>query len=128
VSRPRATDTDRTVRRRIDIAAAFGAEEHPTRPAVQMPAVRMLVPLDAVPVLAHQRADVPWDDLSELATQLLLRVDGRARAMEIVTGNTGNPGECASELAALARRGLLRLLSPIPDDGSLPLEIDLTML
>jgi hypothetical protein len=48
--------------------------------------------------------------------------------MEIVTGNKGNPGECASELAALARRGLLRLLSPIPDDGSLPLEIDLTML
>jgi hypothetical protein len=123
VSRPRATDHDRTVRRRIDVAAAFGAEERPTRPAV-----RMLVPLDAVPVLAHQRADVPWDDLSALATQLLLRVDGRARAMEIVTGNAGDPGECASELAALARRGLVRLLAPIPDDGLLPLEIDLTLL
>jgi hypothetical protein len=123
VSRRRATDQDRTVPRRIDIAAAFGAEERPTRPAV-----RELVPLDAVPVLAYQRADVPWDDLSALATQLLLRVDGRARAMEIVTGNTGNPGECASELAALARRGVLRLLPPVPDDGSFPLEIDLTML
>jgi len=110
------------VPRRIDIAAAFGAEERPTRPAV-----RELVPLDAVPVLAYQRADVPWDDLSALATQLLLRVDGGPRDGDR-DGNTGNPGECASELAALARRGVLRLLPPVPDDGSFPLEIDLTML
>jgi hypothetical protein len=123
VSRPRGTDNDRTVRRSIDIAAAFDAEERPTRPAV-----RELVPLDAVPILAHQRSDIPWADLSELATQLLLRIDGHSRAMEIVTGNTGTPGACASELAVLARLGLVRLLSTVVDDGELPLEIDLTML
>jgi hypothetical protein len=123
VSRPRATDSDRTVRRHVDIAAAFDAEERPTRPAV-----RELIPLDAVPVLALGRSDVRWRDVSELATQLLLRIDGSARAMEIVTGNTGTPRECASELAALARRGLVRLRPPIPEDNALPLEIDLTML
>ncbi|HEX3343793.1 MAG TPA: hypothetical protein VHS09_04435 [Polyangiaceae bacterium] len=123
MSRPRATDHDRTVRRSIDVAAAFGSDEHPTRPAVSP-----LVPLDAVPVLAGSRTEVPWEDLSALATQLLRRVDGRARAMEIVTGNAGNPRECASELAALARRGLLRLLPGIPDEVGIPLEIDLSML
>lgn len=123
MSRPRATDIDRTVRRRIDVAAAFGAEERPTRPAV-----RALVPLDAVPVLAFPRSEIPWDELSELATQLLLRIDGRARAMQIVTGNTESPGACASELAALARSGIVRLASAIPDDGVVPIEIDLTAL
>ncbi|HEY3820242.1 MAG TPA: hypothetical protein VGL81_23920 [Polyangiaceae bacterium] len=123
MSRPRSTDSDRTVRRRIDIAAAFEAEERPTRAAV-----RELVPLDAVPVLADRRAEDPRNDLSALATQLLGRVDGRARAMEIVTGNSGSPRECASELAALARRGILRLLPAIPADEAIPLEIDLTML
>jgi hypothetical protein len=48
--------------------------------------------------------------------------------MEIVTGNSGSPRECASELAALARRGILRLLPAIPADEAIPLEIDLTML
>ena len=120
VSRPRATDNDRTVRRHVDIAAAFDAEERPTRPAV-----RALVPLDAVPVLADLSSDV---DLSDLAKQLLRRVNGRAPTMEIVTGNTASPGQCASELAALARIGLVRLLPPILDEGALPLEIDLTML
>ena len=123
VSRPRATDSDRTVRRHIDVDAAFDAEENPTRPAV-----RELVPLDAVPILVQRRSDAPSGDLSTLATQLLRRVDGRARAMEIVTGNTRNPRECASELAVLARRGFVRLLPTIPDDGGIPLEIDLSML
>lgn len=120
MSRPRTTDSDRTVRRHIDVAAAFEAEERPTRPAV-----RALVPLDAVPVLADRRSDA---GLSDLALQLLRRVDGRARAMEIVTGNTGTPGQCASELASLARLGFVRLLPPILDDSTLPLEVDLSLL
>jgi hypothetical protein len=123
VSRSRITDTDRTLRRHIDIAAAFEAAEPPSRPAV-----RELVPLDAVPVLACGRSEVPWEDLSTLGRQLLLRVDGRARAMSIVTGNARTPRACASELAALARRGLLRLRSTASDDVALPLEIDLTTL
>jgi hypothetical protein len=118
------------VRRYIDVAAAFAATESPTRPAV-----RELVPLDAVPVLALQRADLPWDELGELATQLLLRIDGRSSAMEIVTGHAFAPRECASELAALTRRGLLRLLPVVAPSVQRTearevdrLEIDLTAL
>lgn len=122
VSRPRATDSDRTVRRRIDIAAAFEEKEHPTRPAV-----RELVPLDAVLVLACGRSELPWNDLSALARQLLLRVDGHARAMSIVTSDAWTPAACAAELAALARRGLVRLRSPVSDDA-VPLGIDLSLL
>jgi hypothetical protein len=123
--RPRQTDTDRTARRQIDVASAFQRSEVPTRPAV-----RELVPLDAVLVLAHTRSEMPWDELNELETQLLQRVDGRARAMDIVNGNAVTPGECASELASLARRGLLRLEAPVPFDGpdAISLEIDLTTL
>ncbi|HEY6458804.1 MAG TPA: hypothetical protein VIY73_01600, partial [Polyangiaceae bacterium] len=62
----------------------------------------MLVPLDAVPILALGRSDLPWGDLDELSAQLLLRVDGKTRAMHLVTGNARPPGECARELAALA--------------------------
>lgn len=123
--RPRRTDIDRTARRNIDVAAAFATNEVPTRRAV-----RELVPLDAVLVLAHDRAELPWDELNPLETQLLLRVDGHSRAMDIVNGNAVTPGECASELAGLARRGLLRLEAPIAHDGPepIPLEIDLTTL
>jgi hypothetical protein len=125
VGRKRATDTDRTVRRKIDVAAAFAGDDDPPT----SPAVRELVPLDAVPVLALGRGDLPWGELDELSAQLLLRVDGKTRAMQLVTGNARTPGECARELAALARRGLLRLLPPVQEgpDG-VPLEIDLTML
>jgi hypothetical protein len=123
VARDRTTDTDQTVKRRIDVKEAFAAEEKPTRPAV-----RALVPLDAVPVLALQRAEVPWSEIGELAAQLLERVDGRTCAMQLVTGNAGSPGECASELAALARRGLVRLLPSVTGPEAVPVEIDLTML
>jgi hypothetical protein len=104
----------------IDVAAAFEHNEVPTRPAV-----REMVPLDAVLVATHRPAEVPWDELSELETQLLLRVEGRVRAMDIVNGNAVTPRECASELAALARRGLLRLEPLVPFEGD-PLEMDLT--
>jgi len=123
--RPRLTDIDATARRQIDVASAFATNEVPTRPAV-----RELVPLDAVLILAYERSAMPWDELNELEAQLLLRVDGRARAMDIVNGNAVTPGECASELAKLARRGMLKLEAPVRHDGpeAIPLEIDFTTL
>jgi hypothetical protein len=74
--------------------------------------VPSMVPLDVVPVLAVPRADVPWTSLGELATQLLLRVDGCSQTMSIVTGMAVPPNEGARELAALVRQGLLRLEAP----------------
>jgi hypothetical protein len=67
-----------------------------------------LVPLDVIPVLAVPRADVPWQELSELATQLLTRLDGRTHALSIVMGTAAAPNEGIRELAALADRGLVR--------------------
>lgn len=125
MSRPRGTDSDRTVRRTVDVAAAFATHEHPTRPAVRP--VRELVPLDAVPALTRHRSEVPWSDLGALATEVLLRVNGRTSAMEIVRGNQASPRDCASALASLALRGFVRLLPPSRDDGSIPLDIDLSM-
>jgi hypothetical protein len=125
VARLRSTDTDRTVRRSIDVKAAFAENADPPT----SPAVRELVPLDAVPVLALGRSDLPWEELDELSAQLLLRVDGRTRAMQLVTGNKESPRDCARGLASLARRGLVRLLPPVQDGvEAVPLEIDLTML
>jgi hypothetical protein len=94
--------------------------------------VPSLVPLDVVPVLAVSRAEVPWTDLSELATQLLLRVDGSLQTMAIVMGMSVAPNEGARELAALVRRGLLRLEAPpgvSPVDASASeLELDLSLM
>jgi len=101
--RTRSRENDITVRRRIDVGKAFG-EETPTRPAVQDS-----VPLDAVPSLAVPRAQLPWDELSPLATELLLRIDGATRTMVLVTGLKGTPVQGARELAVLVRRGLVRL-------------------
>jgi hypothetical protein len=93
--------------------------------------VPSMVPLDVVPVLAIPRADVPWKNLGELATQLLLRIDGSSQAMAIVTGMTVPPIEGARELAALVRRGLLRLEAPpsaSPADATASeLELDLSV-
>jgi hypothetical protein len=63
-------------------------------------------------VLVVPPADVPWRELGELATQLLGRVDGEARAMAIVMGMTARPRDGARELAALVSRGLLRWVLP----------------
>jgi hypothetical protein len=124
----------------IDITAAFG-DEQPTAPRHQearalsqrpeavgprrrrasssaeadAPPDSGLVPLDAVPVLAVPRTDVPWDDLGKLATQLLLRLDGSSRTMAIVTGIASPPNEGVRELAALVRRGFVRLESPVDE-------------
>ncbi len=86
--------------------------------------VQALVPLDIVPVLAVARAEVPWSDLGELAQQLLRRVDGATSTMTIVTGTTATPSEGARELAALTRRGLLRLLLPASEQEPV-LQLDL---
>jgi hypothetical protein len=99
VGRERSSDKDQTVRRKIDVAAAFAATE------------------DRVPVLLMPRAEVPWADLGDLATKLLLCVDGTtsAKAIATATGSIATPQECARELAALARRGILQLE---PDAGA----------
>jgi hypothetical protein len=87
----------------------------PSSADADAPPVSALVPLDAVPVLAVARTDVPWDDLGKLSTQLLLRLDGSSCTMAIVTGIASPPNEGVRELAALVRRGLVRLGSPVDE-------------
>jgi hypothetical protein len=136
MARVRGKETDRTVRRRVDVARAFDEteEESPTKPtainldllresgAHRVPtgaeSVEPLVPLDAVPVLNVPRTSVPWADLGDLATQLMLRVDGATCTMRIVTGTCATPNEGARELGCLARRGLVRLVLPSEDDDA----------
>jgi hypothetical protein len=91
---------------------AAGPELRPSGvfPAEASP-VPSLVPLDAVPVLAVPRTEVPWDDLEHLATQLLLRLDGRSCTMAIVTGIGATPRDGVRELAGLVSRGLVRLMT-----------------
>jgi hypothetical protein len=83
------------------------------RPSGVFPAeaspVPSLVPLDAVPVLAVPRTEVPWDRLGPLATQLLLRLDGCSCTMAIVTGIGVPPCDGVRALAGLVSRGLVRL-------------------
>jgi hypothetical protein len=120
MARTRSTDIDRTVRRNVDVSAAFG-EEPPTSPAVHP-----LVPLDAVPALAVPRSGLPWADLGKLATQLLMRVDGTTTVMTVVRVDTATPMEAARELGHLAATGLVRLLAPIRvETPSEDLELDL---
>jgi hypothetical protein len=70
--------------------------------------VTRLIPLDVIPVLAVAHSEVPWHELSELAIQLVTRIDGRTHAMSLVTGTGAPPKACIRELAALADRGLVR--------------------
>jgi hypothetical protein len=123
VARTRGTQGDPTVKRRVDVEEAFSESPHeqPTRPAVHA-----LVPLDAVPVLAVARTELRWNELGDVARQLLLRVDGRRTAMSLVSLPSATPHECSRELASLARRGILRL-APTVSDEMVPLEIDLSM-
>jgi hypothetical protein len=94
--------------------------------------VPSLVPLDAVPVLAVPRTEVPWDDLGPLATQLLLRLDGCSCTMAIVTGIGVPPRDGVRGLAGLVSRGLVRLTTqaeaqtPEVEVGAL-CELDLDM-
>lgn len=123
MARDRDTDADQTVKRRIDVAKAFGdgREETPTRPAVHAQ-----VPLDAVPILALPRGDVPWDSLGEKASQVMLRVDGTTCVMVISTDTGLPPTEVASELASLVTHGLVHLVAPPSTmEAEAELELDL---
>ena len=117
----RTAEAARTVRRHVDIEKAFAptANESPTRPAVQA-----LVPLDAVLVLAVPRAQLQWDELGDIARELLLRVDGRRTAMSLVSVGSATPNEYVRELGQLVRRGIVHLAPGYCDEAS-PLEIDL---
>jgi hypothetical protein len=130
VGRERSTDKDKTVKRRVDVAKAFATAED----SVELAATPG-VPMDTIPTLIMPRADVPWAELSDLATKLLLRVDGATStgAIATATGSIATPKECARELAALTQRGILKLEAtggaPSGDDAEeLALDIDLSML
>ena len=109
MARDRDRDSDQTVRRQIDVAKAFGGgeEETPTKPAVHAQ-----VPLDAVPILALPRAEVPWDSLGHRASQVMLRVDGTTCVMVISTDTGLSPADVANELASLVTHGLVHLVAP----------------
>jgi hypothetical protein len=116
--RNRSTDADRTVRRRVDVARAFRDAELDdleldivfAEDVAAPPEVHALVPLDAIPVLAVPAARIAWYVLDELSTTLLLRVDGVARTMSIVTGTKTTPSEGARALGRLAGAGIVRLV------------------
>jgi hypothetical protein len=110
------TEGEATARVAVDVEAAF-AEESGTKPMTAPDGcggeeVDVLLPLDAVPVLRVPRDEVPWQELGELATRLLLRVDGAACMMLIVSGAQAAPNDAARELAKLVRRGLLGMKTP----------------
>ncbi len=113
---------EETARRAIDVAEAFAdeapARHSPPRPTVPAPReaqlddVDAMLPLDAVPVLATPQDEIPWSELSELASRLVLGVDGKACTMKIVTAAHAPPTDGARVLARLVRRGILRVLVP----------------
>jgi hypothetical protein len=107
---------------------AAGGRSRPSGvfPAESSP-VASLVPLDAVPVLAIPRTEVPWDDLEDLATRLLLRLDGCSCTMAIVTGVAATPRQGVRELAELVSRGLVRLTTQAEAHHS-ELELDLSVM
>jgi hypothetical protein len=113
MARERDRENDQTVKRIIDVAKAFGEarEETPTKPAVHAQ-----VPLDAVPILAVPRGEVPWDSLGKKASQVMLRVDGTTCVMVISTDTGLPPTDVARELASLVTHGLVHLVAP-PSDG-----------
>ena len=120
MARDRGRDADQTVKRQIDVAQAFGDEhEKPTKPAVHAQ-----VPLDAVPILALPRGEVPWDSLGQRASQIMLRVDGTTCVMVISTDTGLSPSDVASELASLVTQGLVHLVAP-PSTREADLELDL---
>lgn len=124
MARDRSRDTDQTVKRRIDVARAFGhtGDEPPTRPAVHAQ-----VPLDAVPILAVPRGDVPWDSLRPTASQVMLRVDGTTCVMVIATDTALAPADVVSELAFLVTQGLVHLIAPPSSEAQPPLELELDL-
>jgi hypothetical protein len=116
MGRQRPADADKTVRRRVNVAAAFAAPEGS--------------PLDAVPKLLLPRAQIPWAELGDLATKLLLRVDGTASmgAIGIAMSEIATPKECAFVLATLAQRDIIKLVAKDETDDEIELDIDLSAL
>jgi hypothetical protein len=109
MARDRDPEAEQTVKRIIDVAKAFGeaGRDTPTKPAVHAQ-----VPLDAVPILAVPRGEVPWDSLGQKASQVMLRVDGTSCVMVISTDTGLTPTEVASELASLVTHGFVHLVAP----------------
>lgn len=120
----RDSDSYQTVKRRIDVAKAFGnaGEETPTKPAVHAQ-----VPLDAVPILALPRGEVPWDSLGDKASQVMLRVDGTTCVMVISTDTGLPPTDVASELASLVTNGLVHLVAPPSSEPEPDVGLDLDL-
>jgi len=119
---PRDRSRDRTARRRIDVAKAFrdavdldnlemefgfAAEESDTNPVTAVEQVDVLAPLDAIPSLVG-RENIDWHQLDDLATKLLLQVDGAKSAMRIVTALAMLPLEAYRLIGSLACRGKAR--------------------
>ncbi len=115
MGRQRPAELSKTVRRRIDVAAAFAATEGS--------------PLDSVPRIVMPKGEIPWAELGELATKLLLRVDGAASTGAIGAALKGlaTPKECARMFVALSQRGIVELASKA-DGEELELDIDLSEL
>ncbi len=95
---------DRTVKRKIDVERAFREAEEPTAPGVVT-----TVPLDAVPLLARAREELPLSQLGRVAAQILDDIDGNRDAMSLATLRDVPPVKCARELASLIARGFVRL-------------------
>jgi hypothetical protein len=104
---------DRTVKRKIDVERAFRDAEEPTRPTVVT-----TVPLDAIPVLALPREELPLSQLGRVTAQILDDIDGNRDAMSLATLRALLPSKCVRELASLVVRGWVRL-APVADPGPL---------
>jgi hypothetical protein len=103
-------------------ADAFDDEEHPTTPApfaavdfaaladdAPVPAARVdwILPADFVPVLRVARADLAWQKLTPLASRILMRVDGAAATVELLTRMDDAAEHVVRELRELVQRGLV---------------------
>jgi hypothetical protein len=106
LARDRSGDLDRTARRRIDVAKAF----RDARTTEARGDVDALLPAHAVPKLAVPRPEVPWDELDELSTRLLLRIDGVTNNLELIAGADASAEQATQAFASLVRRGLVCLV------------------
>jgi hypothetical protein len=106
LARDRSGDVDRTVRRRIDVAKAF----HDARTTEARSEVDAFLPAESVPELAVPRPEVPWDELDELSTRLLLRIDGATGTMDLIVDAEASPEQMTKALASLVERGLVCLV------------------
>lgn len=116
MARDRSGDADRTQRRRIDVDKAF----RDARSEEARGEVAAVLPADAIPVLAVPRAEIPWPQLDELSTKLLLRIDGATSCVDLVDASDASPDRAAQALASLAQRGLVRLVLRLDPAGSGP--------